>query len=110
MRRILIIGTAAALAACATTSYDERAELLAKPINCETADEDIVALTEALPSNSERLRSALQSVTPVGIATGAIRREYRDRAATATGKTEREINGRIADIYEACSPTEDGDS
>ncbi|MEL6171255.1 MAG: hypothetical protein AAFR02_04485 [Pseudomonadota bacterium] len=95
------------VASCATASHDDRDALLAKPVDCATADADIEALTDALPSGGERTLSALQSITPVGLATGAVRREYRDRASVATGKTERNINSKIADIYETCSPDDE---
>lgn len=96
----IIAGTV--VVGCATASHDERAELLEKPVNCDTADEDIIELAEALPSGSERAKSIFQSVTPVGLATGVLKRENKDKLKVATGKTERDLEGRINEIEQTC--------
>ncbi|MEO1242424.1 MAG: hypothetical protein AAFX54_10985 [Pseudomonadota bacterium] len=87
--------------ACATIP-DETNAGLDKPIDCSTADEDVAALTSAIPGRRERRRVVLKSLTPVGAATGIITRDYRDRARVATGQLERDLNNKIADIYEQC--------
>lgn len=96
----LVAGTA--LVGCATASHEERAELLEKPINCETAEDDMIELAEALPSGSERAKSVFQSVTPVGLATGVLKRENKDKIKVATGKTERDLEARITEIEQTC--------
>ena len=92
----------ALLAGCATASDDERASLLAQPVNCETAKEDIEALDAAMPSRGERIRSAIQTVTPVGAVAGVVTGAYKDRAAVLTGRTEAELAARIREIQAAC--------
>jgi len=105
--RIAVLFPLALVAGCATASDTEREALLDKPVDCATADEDIAALTAALPSNTERGASVLRTLTPVGAATSIITLQYRDRAKVATGRTGRAINNKIADIYEACASGEE---
>jgi hypothetical protein len=92
----------ALLAGCATASHKERASLLAQPVNCETAQEDIAALEAAMPSRGERAGSALKTVTPVGVVTGVVTHSYKNSAAVLTGRTKEELAGRISEIRAAC--------
>jgi len=90
------------LAGCATASDEERASLLAQPVNCATAQEDIAALEGAMPSRGERAGSAVRTVTPVGAAAGVVTGSYKDRAAVLTGRTKAELAARITEINAAC--------
>ena len=90
------------LAAACTTVHDRNEVLLDKPIDCSSADEDIAALAAAIPGRRARVRAALGTLTPVGVATGVVTRDYRDRARMATGRLEKDLNNKIADIYEQC--------
>ncbi len=105
---VVLIALAVFVAGCATASDKERKALIDQPVNCATADQDIEALTEALPSRAERGASLLRTLTPVGAATSIVTLQYRDRAKVAAGRTERAINNKIADIYEACATGADG--
>lgn len=91
------------LAGCATASHGERSALLAEPINCTTAEEDIAALDSALPSRGERARSVVQTVTPVGVATGVATGSYGDRAGVLSGATEKDLRARIDEIAATCN-------
>lgn len=90
------------IAAACSTIPEETETLLYKPIDCSRADEDIAALTAEIPEGGDRRRAAIRSLTPVGIATGIVTRDYRDRARVATGRLEKDLNNKIADIYEEC--------
>lgn len=92
----------ALIAGCATVSHDERASLLAEPVNCETAEADIAALEAAMPSRGERAKSVVQTVTPIGAVTGVVTGSYKDRASVLTGRTEGELNARIEEIQAKC--------
>lgn len=94
------------VAGCATTVHEDRASLLAEPIDCTVAEQDIAALEAAMPSRGERALSVVQTVTPVGAVSGIIRGSYTDRAAVLTGRTEDELQARIDDIVETCGPVE----
>lgn len=104
MRHILIplflFGTL--LAGCATAKHSERDTLLAAPVNCATAETDIAALEAAMPSRRERVRSAVQSATPVGAVKGVVTGTYDDRVAVLTGATEEELSARINEIRSEC--------
>lgn len=90
------------LAGCATASTDERTSLMAEPVNCATANEDIAALEAAMPSRGERAAALVRSVTPVGAVVGVVTGTYRDRAQVLTGRTEGELEARISEIQVAC--------
>lgn len=92
----------ALLAGCATASEEERASLLAEPVNCETAEEDIAALEAAMPSRGERAGSVVRTFTPVGVVAGVVTGSYRDRAAVLTGRTEEALAARISEINAEC--------
>jgi uncharacterized lipoprotein YajG len=90
------------LAGCATAGHDQRASLLAEPVNCQTADADIAALEAAIPSRGERARSAVGTLTPVGLVAGVATGSYRDRAAVLTGRTAGELTARVQEIRQTC--------
>lgn len=92
----------ALIAGCTTVSHDERASLLADPVNCESAKADIAALEAAMPSRRERTLSAVQTVTPIGAVSGVATGTYRDRASVLTGRTQDELNARIEEIESTC--------
>ncbi|MEL7471623.1 MAG: hypothetical protein AAFN27_24480 [Pseudomonadota bacterium] len=104
MNRALFAALSAfALAGCASTAiYDERESLLAEPVDCAVAEQDIADLEAAMPSRRERALSVVQSVTPIGAASGVVRGSYRDRAAVLTGRTEDELSARIEEIQQTC--------
>ena len=98
------------LVGCASNAvYEERESLLAEPVDCEVAEEDVAALEAAMPSRGERALSAVQSVTPIGAVSGVVRGSYRDRAAVLTGRTQGELTARIEEIRETCGLVEDVD-
>jgi len=100
--KLVPFALAALLVGCATTIHDERASLLAEPVNCEAAEADIAALEAAMPSRGERALSAVQTVTPIGAVSGIATGSYRDRASVLSGRTQRELNARIEEIETAC--------
>jgi hypothetical protein len=89
-------------AGCATATDGERASLLAQPVNCETAKLDIEALEAAMPTKRERVRSAFQTVTPVGAVAGVVTGSYKDRAEILTGRTEAELAARVREVQATC--------
>lgn len=107
MRPALLALTTLFVAGCASTAvYDERESLLAEPVDCEVAEEDIAALEAAMPTRGERALSAVQSVTPIGAVSGVLRGSYRDRAAVLTGRTQGELTARIEEIRDTCGLVE----
>lgn len=108
MRRTLVafLSLTALLAGCASASHDERAALLSAPVNCAAAESDIAALEAAMPSRGERMRSAVQSATPIGAVKGVVTGTYDDQFAVLSGATEDELSARIDQIRAECGITE----
>lgn len=102
--RLAIIGFAAlAATGCASTATTaERESLLADPIDCSVAQEDIAALQAAKPSGRERRQSALRTFVPVGALASVATGSYRDRASVLIGRTTAELEERIVEIEGAC--------
>ena len=92
----------AVLAGCASAKNEQRASLLAQPVKCETAQQDIAALEAAMPSRGERAGAVLRTATPVGAVAGVASGSYRDGAAVLTGRTKDELEARINEIKTAC--------
>ena len=101
--KISLIGSIFLLAGCATASHAEREALLSAPVSCEQSKADIAALEDSRPSQLERIGSALQVLTPIGIVTGLAKSEYRDRIAVMSGKTRANIDHQISSIQTACA-------
>lgn len=108
--RLASIGVLAFLAGCATTSHAEREALLAAPIDCAKAQTDMAALEAAMPSRRERARSAVQSVTPVGVVGGVVSGTYDERLGVLTGGTEDELSARIEAIRSQCGTADTADA
>jgi len=102
----VLVAIALALAGCASSNIETRKSLLAEPVNCPNAKEDIAALEAAMPSKGERARSALQTATPIGALAGVVTGSYRDRAAVLTGRTQDELQARIKEIQVTCGITQ----
>ena len=91
-----------ALAACAQTPQDDRADLLDRPIDCATADIDLAALEAAIPGAGERAIAGVRLVLPVARLTGRATGQLDDRREIASGRSEEDLRGRIAEIQAAC--------
>lgn len=102
--RLASIALCAFLVGCATANHEERESLLAEPIDCAVAQEDIDALEAAMPSARERRLSAVQTIVPIGAVASVATGSYRDRVAVLTGRTTEELNARISDIRTTCGP------
>jgi hypothetical protein len=55
-----------------------------------------------MPSRGERARSAVGTLTPVGLGAGVATGSYRDRAAVLTGRTAGELTARVQEIRQTC--------
>ncbi|MEL6169271.1 MAG: hypothetical protein AAFR35_11300 [Pseudomonadota bacterium] len=91
-----------ALAGCAQTTQSERADLLDRPIDCQTADIDIAALEAAIPGAGERAAAGVRLVVPVARIAGRVSGQLEDRREIASGRTEEDLRARIAQIEAAC--------
>jgi len=103
VRKLLPLLGVALLAGCGTSKPEKRAHLLEQPVDCMTAEADIVALQAAMPKRGERAVSAVRLITPVGLATGAIKGENRDKTDIVSGRTAEELEAHIALIKAICA-------
>ena len=101
-----IIAVFVLIGGCATATVSERASLLAEPVDCATAQEDIAALEAAMPSRAERLASAVGTLTPIGAVAGAVTGSYGERADLLMGRTQAELDERIQEIRSTCRISE----
>lgn len=91
------------LAGCAGSKSERRAALLEQPVECVNAKADIAALQEVMPKRSEQAVSAVRLVTPVGLATGAIKGENGEKTDIVSGRTAEELEAHIALIESTCA-------
>lgn len=101
-RPILLLLAAGALAGCAATTQTQRADLLDRPIDCATADIDMAALETAIPGAPERAAAGVRLVVPVTRIAGRVTGQLETRREIASGRTEDDLRGRIAEIEAAC--------
>ena len=94
----LYVAVLAVVAVCATAGHDMSEALLAAPIDCASAEADLAALEAAMPSQSERARSAFRSVTPAGVVTGAVTATHDERLHVLSGSTKEKLSVRIEEI------------
>lgn len=90
------------VAGCAQVTQDARADLLNRPIECDTADIDLAALEAAIPGAAERAAAGVRLVVPVARITGRVTGKLEERREIASGRTEDDLRARIAEIEAAC--------
>lgn len=103
VKKLLPLLGVALLAGCGASKSDQRAGLLEQPVECMTAEADIAALQAAMPKRGERAVSAVRLVTPVGLATGAIKGENREKTDIVSGRTAEDLEAHIALIEATCA-------
>lgn len=84
-----------------TISKDAKTEL-AKPINCQTAKQDIKTLESERASVAKRMLSGVRSVMPIAAVVGILMGDYSDRFEVTTGQYNADIEKKISEIETAC--------
>lgn len=75
---------------------------ISKPINCDTADQDIATLLEEKSSVGEKLANGISFFSPTSVLINLLSGEFTSRRSIATGKFDDILHMRISDIEEAC--------
>ncbi len=75
---------------------------LAKPVNCETAKQDIATLEKEKASVARQAAAGVTSIMPVGAALALVTGDTKARAKVATGQYNKEIDAKIAEIKMTC--------
>ena len=97
----LAVYVLSALISCASISQESQ-DQLAKPVNCETATQDIAALEGQKASRTRRMTAGVTSVMPMGAAQGLATGDTRARGSVATGRYNQQIDEKIAEIKKTC--------
>lgn len=97
----------ALLGACASIPEDEK-RLLASPVDCARAPEQIAALQAARPNDLRKLQAVGSTLGVAGLAVGVATNDIANRERIASGEYGEEIDARIALIRETCGVTPQG--
>ena len=87
---------------CARSISPEAKEQIAKPVNCDTARQDIAALDAEKASVAKQVSSGVRSVAPPAAIAGILRGDTKDRARVATGAYNRELEAKVNEIKREC--------
>lgn len=113
MHRYLIVALAvAALGACAPVSEEAR-EAQAKPISCDTAEQDIATLEKEKADVADRVAAGARFVLPpvavIDVFVGYTQEDepaeewFDGKKEVASGEYNEKIDAKIAQIKEACN-------
>jgi hypothetical protein len=100
---VALLAPAAVLMGCAQhTIMPETKFLMAKPIDCRSAKEEMDLLVASRPDGLRRTMTAVQSVDPVGAVGGLLSNDYPDRIKVINGQHGEEIDRRLALLSSSC--------
>lgn len=97
---LLIAATSLSLA-CKTIP-DEAKQDLAKPVNCETAPQDIEALEGEKASVAKQIAEGVTAVAPAGAVIGILTLQEGDKLKVAVGEYNHQITEKIKEIKSTC--------
>ena len=98
----LILCVAVLFAGCGTDKYKGVEESLHTPINCATAKGDIRMLEHEKSHVSEQIMQGVTAFSPAGLVIGTIKGTEKEHADVASGKYNKMIDQRIAEIKAHC--------
>ncbi len=75
---------------------------LARPINCDTAEEDIRTLENEKASVAERAKYGVTAVTPAGAALSILTMTEKEKLEVSSGVYNQKIDEKIAQIKREC--------
>ena len=103
-RVILLVCIVMLLPACAAFKQKGVEKELEKdlPINCATAEGDIRILQHEKSHVAQQIVEGVTAITPAGIVIGAVTGTEGVKLKVATGKYNKMIDARIAEIKEQC--------
>jgi hypothetical protein len=106
-RNLALLLCATGLVVACSSISPETKEDLARPVNCDTADQDIDILEGEKASVARQMLAGVGFVSPPGVVLGILARDTKDRAKIAVGTYNREIEAKIAEIMETCGLADD---
>ncbi|KHE90460.1 MAG: hypothetical protein K8F52_13040 [Candidatus Scalindua rubra] len=99
---IPVICLAIFVSACAAPISKQAKEDLAKPINCETALEDIKILEQEKASVAEMAKDGVTGLAPAGAVLSILTFTEKEKLEVASGVYNKKINAKIAQIKLEC--------
>lgn len=94
-----------AASGCATqTISPELRFILAQPVECSRARDEVALLRQVRPDSTRQTLTALGSVTPPGLAGMVVTQDYENRRRYISGEHGADIDRRIAAIQTKCGP------
>ena len=80
----------------------EAVEVMETGVDCSTAESDLELLKEEKKSVGKKVLAGVRSVLPIAVVAGLLMGDYTDRVQVATGKYNRDLENKIAEIKKAC--------
>ncbi len=88
-------------AGCATIP-DIDDVVVAEPVNCATAERDLIALEQMRPTRERAAVVLLSTLTPGGLVSGIVTNDMEDRGRIFDGSFAREVNAKKRAIRKTC--------
>ncbi|MEL7211009.1 MAG: hypothetical protein AAGK92_00010 [Pseudomonadota bacterium] len=76
--------------------------VVAAPVNCDTAERDLIALEQMRPTRERAALVVLSTLTPGGLVSGIVTNDMEDRGRIFDGSFAREVNAKKRAIRETC--------
>lgn len=76
--------------------------VVAEPVNCDTAERDLIALEQMRPTRERAAMVLLSTLTPGGLLSGMATNDMADRGRIFDGSFAREVNDKKRAIRETC--------
>ena len=89
------------LPACQTISKEAKIEL-AKPVDCDTAEQDIAILKREHASVAKMFINGVTAVTPAGAVLSILTLQEKDKLEVAIGVYNHRLSRKIEEIQDTC--------
>lgn len=76
--------------------------VIAEPVNCETAQRDLIALDQMRPTPGRSAAVLLSTLTPTGLVVGIVNDDLDNRGRVFNGSFTREIEAKKKAIRDTC--------
>jgi hypothetical protein len=90
------------VAACAAPISQQAKDDIAKPVNCDTAREDIRTLEQEKASVAEMAKDGVTGLAPAGAVLGILTFTEKEKLEVASGVYNKKIDEKIAEIKREC--------
>ena len=103
MNKVIVLGCIVMLLpACAVFKQKKVEEEMKQPINCATAEGDIRMLQHEKAHVAQQVVEGVTAIVPASLVLGIVTGTEKEKIRVATGKYNKMIDKRIAEIKEKC--------